>query len=209
MALIDFGTDRWIRDFESCETLHLKILNELSDRDTLLSNTVKYDSLSGTIRVHLKQLETELNQLQSNLDSASFITYEEKERRQRLIEDLNRKKSQLMNMYSSRISYQPTQQNWSADDDDVPLLGETSIQSLKERQAELLSEQDKGLDRLSNIISRQKNIVITIGNEVNSQNEIIDDIGTRMESTNVQIHSEGRSVQGNLTWESYRQFYQC
>lgn len=39
-----------------------------------------------------------------------------------------------------------------------------------------VTEQDRGLEALSEVISRQKNLAQVIGNEVDFQNELIDDI---------------------------------
>jgi syntaxin 8 len=58
----------------------------------------------------------------------------------------------------------------------------------------LNTEQDRGLEALSEVISRQKNLAQVIGNEVDYQNELIDDITDHVDRTRDRIHGETQRV---------------
>lgn len=83
------------------------------------------------------------------------------------------------------------------DDDDEEIIDThqgTSVQELRKTQAQMLEEQDQGLDVLAQVISRQKHLALRIGNEVETQNEIIDDLATTMDSTDARINQTTRRV---------------
>lgn len=68
------------------------------------------------------------------------------------------------------------------------------MQDLKRSQAQILEDQDRGLDALAKVISRQKDIALRIGDEVETQNEIIDDLADAMDTTDARINSTTRRV---------------
>uniref|UniRef100_A0A0K8TE11 Syntaxin-51 n=1 Tax=Lygus hesperus TaxID=30085 RepID=A0A0K8TE11_LYGHE len=211
MALIDTGSDVWLEEYESCERLYSDIVKQLSDRDAQPRGSDKFNGISATVRIHLSQFNIELSQLDDRLKATSNITDEERERRQRLIEDLQSKFIHLTKMYKTnpekferrKLFGEPS---WQDDDEsDVPLLGtEMSVQDIKDRQRRILAEQDRGLENLSTIIGRQKNIANTISVEVEAQNEIIDDISARMDATTAGIRGTTTTVtvvsRSDSTW---------
>lgn len=62
--------------------------------------------------------------------------------------------------------------DWGTGDDDVPPINSSnySINDVRKQQQDIIEEQNRGLEQLSNIISRQKNIAETIHTEVDLQN---------------------------------------
>lgn len=56
------------------------------------------------------------------------------------------------------------------------------------------SEQDRGLEALSEVITRQKNLAQTIGNEVTYQNELIDDITDHVDRTRDRLVGQTNNV---------------
>lgn len=62
-------------------------------------------------------------------------------------------------------------------------------------QAQILKEQDRGLDSLHDIIVRQRAIAENIEAEVGVQNDIIDNLGDEMEQTNAHLLSTTQRVQ--------------
>lgn len=210
MALVqlDAGSDPWLTEHELCEKLCREIVQQLTKRDTLPRNSDKFSAASASIRLKLKQFVQEVDQLKFNLLYSNALTLEEKERRQRLVEDLESKSIQLQQQF--RISKLQRDRNrllneeeggsssW-LDDSEVnkPLLSDEfvpSVDTLRQEQKKILEEQDRGLENLSKVISRQKGIAVTIGNEVDLHNELLDDISIRMDSTNTSIQRESVEV---------------
>ncbi|KAF6204717.1 hypothetical protein GE061_018878 [Apolygus lucorum] len=201
MALIDTGSDVWLVEYESCERLHSDIVKQLSDRDAQHRGSDKFNGISASVRIHLSQFNIELSQLEDRLKATPNITAEERERRQRLIEDLQSKFIHLTKLYQTnpekferrKLFGEPS---WQEDDEsDVPLLGaEASVQDIKDLQRKILADQDRGLENLSTIIGRQKNIANTISIEVDTHNEIIDDISARMDATTAGIRGTTTTV---------------
>jgi len=58
---------------------------------------------------------------------------------------------------------------------------------MKQIQAKVIAEQDKGLETLSEIIRRQKQMAHAIGDEVESQNDLIDNIADHVDLTRDQM----------------------
>lgn len=211
MALVqlDTGNDPWLSEHESCEKLYREIVQQLNTRDSFPRNSDKFSAASANIRLRLKQYMYEVDQLKLNLLYSNALTFEEKERRQRLVENLESKSVQLQQQFRvsklqqerSALLDDPSEgesSSWLDDSDtDKPLLGDEfvpSVDTLRHDQKRILDEQDRGLDNLSKVISRQKGIAITIGNEVDLHNELLDDISTRMDSTNTSIQRESVQV---------------
>lgn len=115
------------------------------------------------------------------------ITEQERERRMRQLESLASKKVQLDARFqntpssSTRALFQAT----SFLDDDDPILQNNNapIETLRTEQVQMIQEQDKGLESLSQTISRQKKLAMKIGTEIEDQNGIIDNITVQMDNT--------------------------
>ncbi|BES92860.1 unnamed protein product [Nesidiocoris tenuis] len=203
MALVDTGSDLWLVEYESCEKLYCDILRRLGERDAQPRGSNGFNTASASVRILLSQFNIELSQLEDRLKASPHITYGERERRQRLVEDLQSKFIHMTKLHNSvpnqferrELFSGSSWQNYSEDDSDAPLLGANlSVDQMKEQQRRILAEQDRGLENLSDIIGRQKNISLAISNEVGAQNDIIDDIGARMEATTSGIRNTTANV---------------
>jgi len=61
---------------------------------------------------------------------------------------------------------------------------------LRQQQYQVIEEQDRGLEALSQVISRQKQIATVIGEEVDYQNDLIDDITDHVDRTRDRLVGE-------------------
>ena len=148
----------------------------------------------------MTQLEKKLKVSAKN----GSITEQERERRMRQLEVLATKKVQLDDRFQTTQSSTARSQLFEAtrntklfdDDEDEPMLENgASIETLRNEQTQILQEQDKGLESLSQVISRQKKMAMRIGTEIEDQNEIIDNIAVQMDHTSDRVNSETRHVE--------------
>jgi len=206
MSLVDIDT--WITEYEASERLSRDVQAQIVYRNSQNKLSVEYSKLSATIRIRLKQLSSELEQLDQKLEQNSVngkMTVGESKRRKFQLETLQSKLVQLETQFrsvdgqSSRSQLlQGSSSLW--DDDDVPIIrsdgpsNPESVQNLRQQQIRILDDQNQGLESLSKIISRQKDLALKIGDEVDLQNEIIDDLAVDMERTDMRINSETRHV---------------
>lgn len=70
----------------------------------------------------------------------------------------------------------------------------TDVESLKRMQAEILEEQNRGLEALSRTIGRQRDMAIVVGNEVETQNNILDNLSNRMDRVDNGLQRETQSI---------------
>uniref|UniRef100_A0A1B6ERL7 t-SNARE coiled-coil homology domain-containing protein n=1 Tax=Cuerna arida TaxID=1464854 RepID=A0A1B6ERL7_9HEMI len=214
MAISYLEMDKWSSKHASCEAQHRFIVELLNTRSYEPRTSNKYDLLSAKARYQLKEFEANIRILKEMLEEEQSLTIEEKERRYRLIEDLESYVIQLTQKINTRSGEEERKSlmatggrsvlgdmgttGWASDDDDdavsQPLLQETNEQ-IRQQHQQLLQEQEDGLERLSRVISRQKDIAVTIGNEVDFQNELVDNIAERLDRTNVTIQRETAHVQ--------------
>ncbi|KAG4078693.1 hypothetical protein HA402_015283 [Bradysia odoriphaga] len=209
MSLVDIDT--WITEFEASERLSRDVQAQIVYRNSQAKLSAEYAKLSATIRIRLKQLSGELEQLDQKLEQNSVtgkMTVGESKRRKFQLETLQSKliglETQFRNVDgpSSRSQLlQGSSSLWDDDDDDdVPIVNSNpstnpqSVQSLRQQQIRILDDQNQGLESLSKIISRQKDLALKIGDEVDLQNDIIDDLAVDMERTDSRINSETRHV---------------
>lgn len=197
MSLIVIDNDPWIVEYELCEKLHKDILDLLNKRSVELKSSESYARLSSSVRMRLKQYDSEVLQLGKKLRESTLscaITLDEAERRERLIEDLRTKSIQLQRRFNDRdimsktnrsellgSEYAPFSQIKSENTENRGWSSNIDDKQLKSIQSQMLKEQDAGLEELAKTISRQKNIAIKIETEVDVHNEIIDDISDKME----------------------------
>lgn len=132
------------------------------------------------------------------------ITEQERERRMRQLEQLASKKVKLDERFRNNPSSSTRTQLFEAtkntkifdDEDDEPMLNnDASIETLRNEQTQILKEQDKGLENLSQVIARQKNLAMRIGTEIEDQSEIIDNIAVQMDHTSERVSNETRHVE--------------
>lgn len=206
MALINIDGDPWLSDLDACERLSNEIQSQLVARNRLGQLSREYSSISGQVRVRLKQLGTELDQLTKKLRYiSSSLTSAEAERRQRQVEALQSKHVQLQKQFSAveasaeRASLFASGSNrlFDDDDDDAALIRPESsytVTDLRAQQTRILEDQNEGLEALSKVISRQKVLASQIGTEVDLHNEILDDIADTMETTDSRLNRETRQI---------------
>lgn len=203
--------DTWVADCKSVENLGSEIMERLNEKNRLKRSGSNYSKVDGQCRLMLNNYSKELQRLKSDLSKASssyHITDREAERRQDMIDQLATKerrlkaafveesvqtdygRGSLLDTGSSRgFSSDP----WSADveSDNTRNKG---VNELVQQQHQIIAEQDRGLDALSEAIQRQKLIGHVISDEVDTQNEIIDDLHGSVENTNRRLIREDAHV---------------
>lgn len=206
MALINIDGDPWLSDLDACERLSNEIQSQLVARNREGQLSRQYSSISGQVRVRLKQFGAELEQLNKKLSYiSSSLTSAEAERRQRQVEALQSKLVQLQRQFSSVEASAERASLFAAgssrlfdDDDDDPALikpeSSYTVTDLRAQQTRILEDQNEGLDALSKVISRQKELATRIGGEVDRHNDILDDLATTMETTDARLDRETRQI---------------
>lgn len=220
MALINIDGDPWLTELDACENLSNDIQSQLAARNRENSLSREYGVLSGTVRVRLKQLGSELDQLTRKLGLISnTLTSGEAERRQRRIEALQSKLIQLQRQFqyvepaAARSALFETGSNsrgrgvaFADEDDDVPALipsqSNYTVGDLRSQQTRILEDQNEGLEALSQVIARQKELATRIGGEVDRHNDILDDLAQTMETTDGRINRETRQIGAITTQDS-------
>uniref|UniRef100_A0A182P0Z9 t-SNARE coiled-coil homology domain-containing protein n=1 Tax=Anopheles epiroticus TaxID=199890 RepID=A0A182P0Z9_9DIPT len=220
MALINIDGDPWLTELDACENLSNDIQSQLAARNRENSLSREYSVISGTVRVRLKQLGSELDQLVRKLGLiSSTLTSGEAERRQRRIEALQSKLIQLQRQFqyvepaaARSALFETSTSNGRGgrggisfageDDDDDPALipssNNYSVAELRSQQTRILEDQNEGLEALSQVIARQKELATRIGGEVDRHNDILDDLAQTMETTDGRINRETRQI-GTIT----------
>lgn len=222
MALIDIDKDPWITEYESCERLHRDIVDLLNNRSVELKTSDTYAHLSNSVRIRLKQYDTEVQQLRIKLRELALsrtVTLDEAERRERLLENLKTNIIQLQRRFNDRDSITTSNRskllnerstNKSSSDynvlkhsentsnlsgDFVTIIPEGYVaEQLKSQRQQVLKDQDDGLEQLAQSISRQKNIALKIEREVDDHNDIIDDICNKMDRTSGGLQQETANI---------------
>ncbi|XP_053664751.1 syntaxin-8 [Anopheles marshallii] len=216
MALINIDGDPWLTELDACENLSNDIQSQLAARNRENQLSREYGVLSGTVRVRLKQLGSELDQLTRKLGLISnTLTSGEAERRQRKIEALQSKLIQLQRQFTyvepsvaRSALFETGSSNRSrgafADDDDddepalIPSQSNYTVADLRSQQTRILEDQNEGLEALSQVIARQKELATRIGGEVDRHNDILDDLAQTMETTDGRINRETHQI-GTIT----------
>uniref|UniRef100_A0A2M4BYP7 Putative snare protein tlg1/syntaxin 6 n=1 Tax=Anopheles marajoara TaxID=58244 RepID=A0A2M4BYP7_9DIPT len=209
MALINIDGDPWLTDLDACERLSNEIQSQLAARKRENTLSREYGVISGTVRVRLKQLGTELEQLNRKLGLlTNSLTAAETERRQRKIESLQSKLIQLQRQFNSPggdrdALFQMSNARNDEDDDPalIPSQSSYSVADLRAQQTRILEDQNEGLDALSKVIARQKQLATRIGGEVDLHNEILDDLADTIETTQSGTDRETRQI-ATITTES-------
>ncbi|XP_022227273.1 syntaxin-8 [Drosophila obscura] len=212
MALVDH--DSWDIEYEGCERLRHQLLVQLHQRQQLgqQPKEKEYIRLTDSIKAGLDQLGKDVKHLKVVLENAvTWETSPEEELQQRRI-DWDKLTSQLReinqkftNSSRSNVLAASSGSAWQ-EQGSPPTPRETPIdvETLKLRQAEMLENQNRGLDALSATISRQRNLATQLGNEVEDQNNILDNLANAMDrvETGVQqeTHSIGQVNRRDSTW---------
>lgn len=102
-------------------------------------------------------------------------------RRQQQLDALQTQRIQLQRKYNDSaindrdvLLQNPTTSNAEEDSDTAPIIDTNDVQALKQHQIDILEEQNRGLETLSQTLSRQKNLATQLGQEVEEQNGILE-----------------------------------
>ncbi|XP_061395942.1 syntaxin-8 [Musca vetustissima] len=203
MALVD--VDSWLTEYESCSRLNHTLLSQLNAREGKIHSSPDYNRLTLSIQVGIKQFDRDLQQLKYGLNEASknkSITFEEIERRQRLLDTLQSERQTLQNKYTNSTrddrsalldSNWPSTSTTRAGDsnDDAAII---DVERLKQAQIDMIEQQNQGLETLSQTLARQRALATQLGQEVEDQNDILDNLANTIERVDTGVNRETRSI---------------
>lgn len=203
--------DAWLMEHDSVNRLADEIMADINERNKLVRAGTNPVTLNGVIRRKLNTFQTNITNLEQQLDQASrsyTITEKELARRQGLTMSLRSRKDQLNSSFNKNM--EPGSASDASRDallNNAPgrAFGQAAHVESEEtqgldnntllfRQQQILKEQDQGLDALSSIIARQKNTGLTIGAELDSQKDLLDDLENGMDHTGALLKKETRHV---------------
>ncbi|KAH8379341.1 hypothetical protein KR009_004256 [Drosophila setifemur] len=202
MALVDH--DSWDIEYEGCERLRHQLLVHLNQRQQLTPKDTKYMQLTASVKSGLEQMHKDVNHLKVVLDNAvTWETSPEEELMQRRI-DFDRLTSQLreinekfVNSSRSNVLANSSASSSSAWQDQGPSISRATpmdAESLKQRKAEILEDQNRGLETLSATLSRQREQASQLGNEMEDQNNILDNLANAMDRVETGVQRETQSI---------------
>nr|XP_042908436.1 syntaxin-8-like isoform X1 [Parasteatoda tepidariorum] len=178
-----FRQDSWMASYNSCESLAREIMEKISYRNQQPKNSVASGKASAQARKLMKKFSDNLSSLkQTLLASKDLLTEGEFERRERLIDGLNNKNTQINDAFSGREEggnrqallgaemVTPSTNVWGMEEDER--TRDLSFNEIKEQQLMAIQEQDKGLDTLHDVVVRQKHMAANIGQELDLQNGV-------------------------------------
>nr|XP_026692883.1 syntaxin-8-like [Ciona intestinalis] len=176
----------WQADYSSCQQLCQDVAESINDRNKEIRLGGSVSKVNCLIKKDLLNLKSMTEKLRLDLIRSAkshTTTHGEVERRQNLLDTLSTKvrildKAAERSLSTSSAAESPLRAN------KFHLLMHSSLST----------DQDAGLDVLSETLSRQKNIGINIGKEADYQNELIDDIHGRIEETDSRIKQQTTSV---------------
>ncbi|XP_050690492.1 syntaxin-8-like [Eriocheir sinensis] len=206
--------DRWLTDYSTVEGVVRDVTETVTKRRQAGVGTVQHALLSNKLRTAIPQVDSQVSDLISRLDSWELrdITPAERERRTRLCErlqstikkahmDFTERKEPVGRGAGGSVGW-----GWGVEDDDDD--GEASrpltTSQMREDQQRLLREQEDGLEALSGVVSQQRRIASAIGTEVVQQNELLDDVTQRTDNTRNRLVDETENIttttQKSRTW---------
>lgn len=178
-------------------------------------NSPEYVHLSSTIDLQLDQLRHDVNHLKSLIDNATLWgtrSEEELKERNELYDKLNEQLYDLECRFSKnthankvpiegRSSGHPVRYNhpkWATDEQVAAAAREanrpTSMSAARQTQAEIMEQQNRGLEVLSATISRQRDLATQLGNEVEDQNNILDNLSNNMDRVESGVQQGTRGI---------------
>lgn len=187
-------------EFEGCERLRHQLLGLLHKRRQLggAVATPEYAKLTKSIETSREQLAKDVKHLKVVLDNA--ITWEscsEYELQQRRI-NFDKLNSDLRSIDATINSARPSTSStsvWQQMGTTTAAAGPPSdIASLKLIQAEILENQDRGLETLSATISRQRELSTQVYEEIHDQLNILDNMANTMDRVEAGVQRETRTV---------------
>ncbi|KAL7733730.1 hypothetical protein ACLKA6_011462 [Drosophila palustris] len=207
MSLVDH--DSWDIEYEGCERLRHQLLVQLNQRQQLETNpnptSKEYVKLTSSIQTGLEQLRKDVTRLKVTLNNAVlWETSPEKELQQRRI-TFDKLTSQLREFElkftnSTRANQVAPSGSSVWQNAGAAATAATNqrqprdAESLKQMQAHILEEQNRGLEALSATISRQRDMAIVVGDEVETQNNILDNLSNAMDRVDNGLQRETQSI---------------
>ncbi|XP_052262911.1 syntaxin-8-like isoform X1 [Dreissena polymorpha] len=199
-----YWINRRIMEYDRCSQLGLEIMEKINERNKHNRTSNPYTKLSAKIRSSMKQFSSDAERLKNNLIKATssyHITQREIDRRQVMIDQLITKEKQIEEAFKNESGVARSQllaggvdsDPWGVKEEPEEFKGIQNT-GLRVQQQQIIKEQDKGLDALSEVIARQKNMALDIGNEVDQQNEILDDIIDHTDRSNQRLIKETRHI---------------
>ena len=191
-------SEQWLQDFEAAEKLGQEIMELINERNSMERTGSTTARIQSLIRTKLQSLSKKIKSLKEGLlRETTLFTTHEAERRQNQIDVLISKEKQLNEAFKPssgnnrdalfnqgfNVERNDAWGNTTHDDgsDDI------TPGAFQGKQAQIIQEQDKGLDALSKVIQRQKMMGHAIGDEIDYQNELIDDISADVDQTNEKL----------------------
>nr|CAD7261234.1 unnamed protein product [Timema shepardi] len=177
-----------LAEHDACEKLLREIKEQLTIRSKEQRTSQEYARVSSSIRLRMKQYDSEIQQLKEKLaqiaasytiDAASGMS-----------------RANLMQRPGPVFADMGTT-GWGTDepeDERTQSEQHMSVDELRQHQQRMVKDQNEGLEILSKVISRQKEIAQTIGNEVDIQNEIIEDLADHMDRTDSRLLDETKQI---------------
>ncbi|XP_011208962.2 uncharacterized protein LOC105230079 [Bactrocera dorsalis] len=206
MSLLD--VDSWSRECEACSTLNQNIIQKLEIREKRQKNSFEYNRLTTAIQTELKQFEGEVKELIQKLqllEAARSIEPDELYNRKQQVEALqnqlaqvNRKitqdtrgeRAELFAQPPNYLNNRPESSNGSTSPAEIA----SDVNTLKNRQIDILERQNRGLEVLSQTISRQRSLASQLGQEVENQNDILDNLADTMDRVDARVHVETGNI---------------
>lgn len=199
------GDRDWLSGYESASNKADEAQASVNDHERIQrGGQAGVQQAASKVRKTLTELSSKIAQLEEELTAASkqyLITDAELSRRQNLISTLKGRKTDLQSKFNrgpdrsadldSRNMLMgdgrggPRQMRIE-DDRTVGLDGHGLLNS----QAQIMRDQDKGLDILQQSIQRQKQIGLQIGGEVEEQNEMLDTLSSGLDKTGRRLNAE-------------------
>lgn len=193
--------DRWLVDFNAVEGLVRELTETVTKRRQVSVGTVQHALLSNKLRTAIPQVDTQVSDLITRLDSWELrnLTPQEKERRIRLCERLKStvKKAHMDFTEKKEPGGAPQGAGWGwgvEEEEEGEDTRHLTTEQMREEQQRLIQEQDRGLEALSTVVSQQRRIASAIGTEVEQQNEILDDITQRTDNTRNRLVDETGNI---------------
>ncbi|XP_068141842.1 syntaxin-8 [Drosophila tropicalis] len=210
MALVDH--DSWDIEYEGCERLRHQLLVQLHERQQLQTVSThiqdpKYTQLSSSIQTGLEQLAKDVEHLRVVLENVvTWETSNKEELQQRRI-DLDKINSHLREI-TNKFSQSTRADRAAAASSSASSIWQeeassglhniesapADMASFKLRKEQMLAEQERGLDSLSNTLSRQRLLVERLGNEVEDHNVILDNMANTMDRVEYGVQRETQSI---------------
>ncbi|XP_057311969.1 syntaxin-8-like [Hydractinia symbiolongicarpus] len=196
--------ESWMRNYLDAEQLGQEIMELINERNSLQRTGSNSARIQSTIRSKLQQFSRDIKDLKDVLmrtSSSSQITIQEATRRQNQLDLLISREKQLNEAFKPSANYnndfgRSGLLNEGFDREKNNPFGATSRDDradditpdkFRTQQQQIIAEQDKGLDALSQVIKRQKLMGQEIGNEIDYQNDLIDEITDGVQNTNQKL----------------------